>query len=84
MREKTIKIWQEKTDLLAQNGVMVLVNVHLDYIDINGDVNAIEEFSINLYKNFLIYLKEFFKDNFWNPLPSVLAKRYLKSIKGII
>lgn len=76
MREKTIKIWQEKTDWIAQNGGMVLVNVHPDYINFDNG-NKTEEFSLEIYINFLKYLKLKYESFFWNPLPKELA-RYWK------
>jgi hypothetical protein len=82
MREKTIKIWREKTDWIAKNGGMVLVNVHPDYIDFNISSNSREEFSINLYKEFLIFLINSYKNDFLNTLPMELAKNYLINIKG--
>jgi peptidoglycan/xylan/chitin deacetylase (PgdA/CDA1 family) len=79
MREKTIKIWQEKTDWIAKNGGMVLVNVHPDYVNFNFCAVA-EEFPLQLYKDFLLYIKESYKDNFWNPLPAQLAQYYLNKV----
>lgn len=72
MQEKTIKFWQEKTDWIAKNGGMVLVNVHPDYIDFNFNKGK-EEFPLQLYKDFLLHIKESYKDKFWNPLPKEIA-----------
>ena len=79
MQEKTIKIWQEKTDWIAKNGGMVLVNVHPDYIDFNFNKTR-EEFPLQLYKDFLLYIKESYKDTFWNPLPAQLSQYYLNKV----
>ena len=73
MREKTIKIWEEKTDWIAENGGMVLVNVHPDYISFDTDNNTAEEFSVNLYKEYLIYVKSKYGSEYWNPLPVEIA-----------
>jgi peptidoglycan/xylan/chitin deacetylase (PgdA/CDA1 family) len=72
MREKTIKIWQEKTDWIAQNGGMVLVNVHPDYINFQNSYLR-EDFPINLYKDFLIYVSSKYKGSYWNTLPVDVA-----------
>ena len=72
MREKTIKIWQEKTDWIAENGGMVLLNVHPDYISFNDTIQT-EEFSIEMYRSFLNYISTRYKNNYWNVLPSELA-----------
>lgn len=80
MREKTIKIWQEKTDWIAKNGGMVLVNVHPDYINFSNIETNIEEVSIDIYKQFLSYLKTKYSNQYWNPLPKQLAD-YIKNSK---
>ena len=73
MQEKTIKIWQEKTDWIAENGGMVLVNVHPDYVSFSTDDYSSEEFTVEIYKEFLIYIKSKYGSEYWNPLPGELA-----------
>jgi len=73
MREKTIKIWEEKTDWIAQNGGMVLVNVHPDYIDFTGRDKHPEEFSVEIFKDFLEWIKIKYSASYWHGLPSELA-----------
>jgi hypothetical protein len=77
MREKTIKIWQEKTDWIAKNGGMVLVNVHPDYINFNNNLTNInEEFSINIYKDFLNYIISNYNNQFWNGIIRDLVNHF--------
>lgn len=78
MRDKTIAVWKEKTKWIAENGGMVLVNVHPDYISFNSDNNHIEEFSVNIYREFLIFIKSKYRSEYWNPLP-VEISRYFRS-----
>ena len=73
MREKTIKIWQDKTDWIAQNGGMVLVNVHPDYICFNPDEKGEEEFYVNIYINFLKYLSKNYLNVYWHGLPGQIS-----------
>ena len=78
MRKKTIKIWQEKTDWIAENGGMVLVNVHPDYINFNERKSTIEEFNLSVYTDFLNYIKKKYSSSYWNCLPKELAASYNK------
>ena len=68
MKEKDIRIWQEKIDWIADNGGMVLVNVHPDYICF-GNNEGIEEFSIRFYTDLLSYVKKNYYNQYWNALP---------------
>lgn len=74
MQEKTINIWQKKTDWIVENGGMVLVNVHPDYINFSKNSNLTEEFNVNIYIEFLEYIKKKYFGNYWNPSPDQLAK----------
>lgn len=78
MKEKTIKIWKDKSDWIIRNNGMILVNVHPDYINFE-DKSLIEEFPVSTYKSFLTYLKENYSGQYWNPLAADLA-RYVKSL----
>ncbi|MFZ2322565.1 MAG: polysaccharide deacetylase family protein [Ignavibacteriaceae bacterium] len=82
MREKSIKIWQNKADWIIKNNGMVLVNSHPDYINFNGNFLT-EEFSISLYKSFLVYIRDNYSGQFWNPLPRELADYIRKNNKKI-
>ena len=78
LKEKSIAIWKEKLDWIAENNGMVLVNVHPDYI--NFDNKKTEEFSINIFLNFLSYIKSNYNNDFWNPLPRELARFWKETI----
>lgn len=75
MREKTIRIWKEKTDWIVRNGGMLLVNVHPDYINFNKSKNTNEEFSVEVYSNFLNYISNTYKDKYLNILPRDIIKK---------
>ena len=79
MQEKTPKIWKEKTDWIVNNGGMVLVNVHPDYINFNMNGKIKDEFSPAIYRDFLNYLNDSYKGKFWNPLPEQLANYYFEN-----
>ena len=72
MEEKNIRIWQNKLDWIAENGGMVLVNVHPDYVNFNS-LDKEEEIPVQMYKSFLEYILERYNNKYWNVLPGKLA-----------
>ena len=73
MKEKNIEIWKKKLDWLADKGGMALLNTHPDYMNFNGKKLRTEEYPVKLYKEFLYYVLEKFKDKFWCSLPKDLT-----------
>lgn len=93
MQEKDIQIWKEKIDWIADNGGMVLVNVHPDYVNFTDEKRK-EEFPVDLYIELLNYVKEKYQDQYYNDLPKNIAgfvkrsliinsKTYLKEISHL-
>jgi hypothetical protein len=72
MREKNIRIWQEKVDWIADNNGIALVNVHPDYLNFKGKL-TLEEFPIELYTKFLNYVKEKYDNEYWHALPKEVS-----------
>lgn len=72
--EKSADIWVKKLEWLVANNAMVLVNVHPDYICFEGDKKGVEQFPVKIYIDFLRYVKNNYKDKYWNPLPDELAE----------
>lgn len=81
MKETTPKIWIDKLDWIAEHNGMALVNVHPDYIDFENSVKNFEEFNLNIYTDFLEYVKTKYKGKYWNPLPAEVAAFWKKLIK---
>ena len=78
--EKNIDIWKKKLDWIAEKGGMALLNTHPDYICFNGK-SGLEEFPVDLYKDFLSYVKSEYAGLYWHALPkdiSAYIKRVLK------
>jgi len=73
MKEKNIHIWKKKLDWIAQKGGMALFISHPDYMNFNEQKNGNEEYSIELYKKFLEYIKSKYKDQYWHVLPKEIA-----------
>jgi len=57
---------------------MALLNTHPDYMYFNGKP-AFEEYSINLYKDFLNYVKSEYEGKYWQALPKQVAK-FIKTL----
>lgn len=73
-KENDISIWKQKLDWIARKGGMATVIVHPDYINFNKTKkNGLDEYSCELYENFLDYINTEYKGKFWNPLPKELA-----------
>lgn len=80
MKETTPDIWINKTNWIAENNGMVLLNVHPDYIDFENASKNYEKFNLNIYIEFLEYIKNNFSSEYWNALPIQLARYYKPSI----
>ena len=70
MKEKNNSMWKKKTEYIANRGGMLLLNTHPDYMNFSGEKLKKEEYDINLYIEFLKWLKYKFRDKFWKALPS--------------
>lgn len=74
MKEKDIRIWQEKIDWISDKGGMVLVNVHPDYVNFGVGKSNREEFPVQLYIDLLEYIKDKYSNKYWHALPKEVAK----------
>lgn len=73
MKEKSPRVWLDKLDWISENGGMVLVNVHPDYINFNNE-KELEEFPAQYYSEFLKTVKERYDGKYWNALPREVAE----------
>jgi hypothetical protein len=74
LREKSIDIWRDKLDWIAEKGGMALLNTHPDYMACNDVGGRWEEYSISLYKGFLEYAKDRYGGRYWHVLPKQMAR----------
>ena len=72
MEEKDISIWKKKIDWLAFRGGMVLINTHPDYMNFDGNP-SLEEYSVDVYRELLDYIRTKFEGHYWHVLPKDLA-----------
>lgn len=71
---KDIKVWIEKSDWIAEQGGMVLINVHPDYMD--------SDERLGLYEEFLRYMKQ--KQGMWHALPRDVARWWKDRTKSTL
>jgi len=76
-REKTIDIWKQKLDWIAQHGGMALMNVHPDYINFRDAPIKNDQYPIEYYRKFLEYCIDKYSGEYWNPLPKQVAQYIL-------
>ena len=74
MKEPNIDIWKDKLDWIVEKGGMALFNSHSDYMNFNKQKNGQEEYSVELYIEFLEYIKNKYKDQYWHVLPRDIAR----------
>lgn len=79
MQEKDDRVWRKKLDWIVQCGGMALVIVHPDYMCFNGDKPAINEFPAGYYRDFLTYIKEDYKDQYYHVSPKDMARFWAKN-----
>ena len=85
MQQKDIIIWKEKIDWIAQKGGMALIITHPDYMNFNTKKLEAEEYPVKYYSDFLVYIKNNYKNQYWHVLPKELAhfwrKNYAHTVK---
>jgi peptidoglycan/xylan/chitin deacetylase (PgdA/CDA1 family) len=73
LQERDTQIWQKKLDWIVRNGGMALLNTHPDYMNFGEKKLAMSEYPASLYRNFLMYVKDNYKDQYWHILPGQLT-----------
>lgn len=79
MKEQSVDIWKRKTDWIAEKGGMVLLNVHPDYLKFTPGKPKIEEYSVEHYEEYLIYVREKYENCYLHLLPREMAKFWKNS-----
>lgn len=73
LRETTPDIWLRKLDWIAQNGGMALVNVHPDYLELDGRAPSGRTVSVTHYARLLDHVGRQHRDAFWLATPGEVA-----------
>jgi len=79
MREQPPSTWKTKLDWISEKGGMALVNVHPDYINFSNSKVTVEEYPVEIYREFLEYVKSRYEGQYWNALPKDMAAFVRKS-----
>jgi hypothetical protein len=74
LEEKTIAIWKNKLDWIAQKGGMILLNTHPDYMSFDKNNVLPAEFPVSLYEDLLRYVKSKYAGRYWHSLPKEMAE----------
>ncbi len=72
-REGSNRIWREKLEWIADRGGMVLMNVHPDYLGLQGSGPAPQPTVLEHYLDLLRFLRTRFADAYWHALPREVA-----------
>ena len=81
LREQTPNIWLQKIDWIAEHGGMALVNVHPDYLCLDGATPESMEYPATHYKALLEYVSRHYKGLFWNTTPRNVAQFFVDATK---
>ncbi len=81
MQEKSISVWKQKLDWVADRGGMALLITHPDYMNFDHGKSGLGEYTVSHYREFLEYVKEHYCDLYWNVLPREVASFLEKSQK---
>jgi len=75
LRERSIDVWKRKVDWVAENGGMVLLNTHPDYMCFDSEPER-DEYPVMRYEEFLSYVREKYEGSYWAALPREVAQYY--------
>lgn len=78
LRDTSPFVWLRKLDWLAENGGMVLVNSHPDYMCFNRDPRKSMEYPFRHYRELLDYLITRYSGQYWHALPKDVANYMLE------
>lgn len=73
LKERTIEIWKKKLDWIVEQGGMVLLNTHADYMAFNGNRPGCDEYPAGYYEEFLNYIQKRYEGRYWHVLPRDMA-----------
>jgi glycosyltransferase involved in cell wall biosynthesis len=76
LREKNIDIWKRKLDWIAERGGMAMLITHPDYMAFNGEKPQRDEAPVELYEQFLTYIRNAYAGRFWAALPREVNQHY--------
>ncbi len=78
LKEKSLDIWMQKLDWIAEHSGLALLNTHPDYMCFRGRP-TFEEYPASYYEQFLQYVRAKYAGQYWHALPKDLAAAYSQS-----
>jgi len=78
LREATPEIWMRKVDWIAEQGGMVLLDAHPDYMSFSDSRQTAKEYPVALYREFLTYVKTRYLGEYWHALPREIAAHIIQ------
>ncbi len=79
LEEHNIDLWKRKVDWIADNGGMVLVNTHPDYMCFEGQPGR-NEYEVAHYEELLRYVREKCDGRYWAASPREVARYYCEQV----
>ena len=79
LKEKTIDVWKKKLDWIASKGGMAVLIAHPDYMHFGDGRCGVDQYPVELYRQFLEYVQTKYRGRYWNPLPMEIA-RFWKTV----
>jgi glycosyltransferase involved in cell wall biosynthesis len=76
MGERAPAIWMQKAAWVVEQGGMVLLNLHPDYLAFSGESPTFRTFPVSIYEDFLKHIREKFDKLMWHGLPREIAAWY--------
>jgi hypothetical protein len=83
LRQKNIDIWKRKLDWIISRGGMALMLTHPDYINLGNSRCGIEEYPLKHYSDFLSYVQQTYRGEYYHVLPMDLAKFWKENCLNI-
>lgn len=79
LQEPSPAIWLRKLDWIADQGGMALVNVHPDYLQLEGEQRSPRTYPLACYTSLLEHIRDRHGENAWHTLPHAVAA-HVKSL----
>ena len=73
LKKKNNDIWKNKAKWLIEKNAPILFITHPDYMNFKNEYSNDKQYPINLYTEFLEWIKANYENQYWNPLPHEFA-----------
>jgi len=84
MKQSNIELWKKKLDWIVEQGGMVLMLTHPDYMNFSDKKRKFYEYPVERYKDFLNYVKSKYEGQYWHALPKDITRFWAKNQRSIV